>query len=104
MEGMRLTYDLDAGALYIGLSDQDVSRTRQVDDNTLVDLDAAGCPVGIEITSIEHSWAVDEVLRGFDIPEREAAQIRAYFRSSERGAAVPIPHVSASRVPAECAA
>ena len=102
---MRLTYDLDAGALYIGLSERDVARTRQVDDNTLVDLDAAGRPVGIEITSIDHPWAVDEVLRGFDIPERDAALVRAYFSSPERGAAplVPVPHVIA-RVPAECAA
>lgn len=103
---MRLTYDLDAGALYIGLSEQDVARTRQVDHNTLVDIDTAGHPVGIEITSIDHPWAVDEVLRGFGIPQRDAAQIRAYFSSPERGAAplVPVPHVVACRVPAECVA
>jgi uncharacterized protein YuzE len=102
---MRLTYDLDAGALYIGLNGQDVARTRQVDDNTLVDLDAAGRPVGIEVTSIDHPWAVDTVLRDFDIPQRDAAQIRAYYSSPQPGSAppVPVPHVSA-RVPAECAA
>jgi uncharacterized protein YuzE len=101
---MRLTYDLDAGALYIGLNEQDVARTRQIDDNTLVDLDAAGRPVGIEIASINHPWAADEVLQDFAIPERDAAQIRAYFGSPEPGSVppVPVPHVSA-RVPAECA-
>ena len=101
---MRLTYDLDAGALYIGLSEQDVARTRQVDDNTLVDLDAEGHPAGIEITSIDHPWAVDEVLRGFDIPEQDAAQIRAYFGTPGRGVTPPAPQMSASRVPAACAA
>ena len=44
---MRLKYDLDVGALYIRLTDAGVARTREVDDNTVVDLDASGGVVGI---------------------------------------------------------
>lgn len=103
---MRLTYDLDAGALCIGLTKQDVARTRQLDGNTLVDLDAAGRLVGIEITSIDHPWAVERILGDFGISEQDAAQIRAYFTAPGPGSAlpVPVPHVSASRTPAASAA
>lgn len=78
---MRLKYDLNVGALYIGLSDQAVARTSAVDDNTSVDLDAAGTVVGIEVISIEHPWPLSEILARYAIPPGEEAQIRAYFDS-----------------------
>jgi uncharacterized protein YuzE len=76
---MRLKYDLDVGALYIKLSDQAVARTRDVGDNTSVDLDDAGNAVGIEVISIAHRWPLNDILRDYSIPAAEAAQLRAYF-------------------------
>ena len=76
---MRLKYDLDAGALYIKLTDERVGRTREIDDNTNVDLDASGDVVGIEVISITHRWPLAEILGRFAIPPEDAAQLLAYF-------------------------
>lgn len=76
---MRLKFDLNAGALYIRLSDQRVARTREIDDNTNVDVDAAGEVVGIEVISIIDPWPLAEILDSFPIPADEEAQLRSYF-------------------------
>jgi uncharacterized protein YuzE len=79
---MRLKYDLNVGALYIGLSDRAVARTRAVDDNTCIDLDENGAVVGIEVIAIGHPWPLEDVLRDYSIAAAAAAQLRAYFRPS----------------------
>jgi uncharacterized protein YuzE len=94
---MRLKYDLDVGALYIRLSDQKIARTREIDDNTNVDLDAAGDVVGIEVISIVHPWPLSEVLAGYPIPSAEAAQLRAYFGSPAVTVAQQAPTVSMNK-------
>jgi len=76
---MRLSYDLNVRALYIGLSGQPVARTREIDDNTNVDLDADGGVVGIEVISIDHPWPLSDILAGYDIPAGEQAQLLTYF-------------------------
>jgi uncharacterized protein YuzE len=88
---MRLKYDLNVGALYVRLTDQPVARTREVDDNTFIDLDGDGHVIGIEVVSITHPWALDEVLRGYQLPADEEAQLRAYFRSPALGATPGAP-------------
>lgn len=94
---MRLKYDLTVGALYIGLSDQAVAHTRDIDDNTFVDLDEAGDVVGIEVISIAHPWALVEVLRDYNIPAAEVAQLRAYFQPSTLGTMQEAPALSMDR-------
>lgn len=76
---MQLEYDLSVRALYIRLSDKTIARTREVDDNTNVDLDKDGTVVGIEVIDIDLPWAVTEVLRDFDLPAGEAEQVASYF-------------------------
>ena len=71
---MELRYDLNVGALYIRLTDQAVARTREIDDNTVVDIDADGGIVGIEVISIGHPWALDDILHDYAIPSAAAAQ------------------------------
>ncbi|SRR6266498_1151616 len=88
---MRLKYDLDVGALYVRLTDRPVARTREVDDNTLIDLDTDGGVIGIEVVSITHPWALDEILRDYRIPAEEEAQLRAYFKSPALGGAPGMP-------------
>ena len=82
---MRLKYDLDVGALYIRLTDRSVARTRELDDNTLVDLDADGGVIGIEVVSIAHPWALSDILRDYTISADEQAQLRAYFLAPADG-------------------
>jgi uncharacterized protein YuzE len=91
---MRLKYDLNVGALYIRLSDLPVSRTREVDDNTFVDLDENSGVIGIEVISVKHPWALNEVLRDYSIPSDEVAQLRAYFQPDDIGASLETPAVS----------
>src|SRR5689334_13753197 len=83
---MRLKYDLHAGALYIRLTDEPVATTREIDDNTLVDLDASGGVIGIEVISIAHRWLLTEIMRDYNIPAAEAAQLHAYFLPVTPGA------------------
>jgi uncharacterized protein YuzE len=94
---MRLKYDLNVGALYIRLTDQPVARTCEIDDNTFVDLGEDGGVIGIEVISIGHPWALDDVLRDYSIPPDEAAQLRAYFHPAEIGAGQETPAVSMRR-------
>jgi uncharacterized protein YuzE len=91
---MRLKYDLNVGALYVRLTDQPVARTREVDDNTFIDLDEDGRVIGIEVVSITHPWALEEILRDYRIPVDEEAQLRAYFRPPVLGATPEAPEVS----------
>ncbi len=99
---MLLSYDLDAGALYIKLSDEAVARTKQIDDSTLVDLDDAGNVRGIEVTSLIGSLPLDAILHAYEVPAAEEAQLRAYFQRS--GSALASPTISAGRIPALTAA
>lgn len=76
---MRLKYDLNVGALYIKLSDQAVARTRELDDNTSVDLDNVGGLVGIEVISYRHPWALWEILEAYSMPDADRSQLLATF-------------------------
>jgi uncharacterized protein YuzE len=76
---MQLKFDLNVGALYIRLNDEGVTRTRELDDNTLVDLDAAGRVIGIEVVSAAHPFALAEILASYDISPSDAEQLRVYF-------------------------
>ena len=95
---MELKYDLNVGALYIRLTDQAVARTREIDDNTVVDIDAHGGIVGIEVISIGHPWALDDVLRDYAIPSAAAAQLRAYFQPAGPAVSPQAPAVSLGRI------
>jgi uncharacterized protein YuzE len=91
------SYDLDADALYITLTDHPVVRTEELDAGTLVDLDAAGQVVGIEVLQPQRAWPLEETLRRFDVPAHEAMELRAYFPQPPKtlmpraAAASPIP-------------
>ena len=56
---MKLEYDLNAGALYIRLSDVEIAHTAEAGDNAAVDLDASGGVVGIEVISVDYPWPAD---------------------------------------------
>lgn len=76
---MTLEYDLEAGALYIRVADGKVARTRELDGNTLADVDADGNVLGVEVVSAAYPWALTEVLQMEGISASAKAQIRAYF-------------------------
>lgn len=49
---MKLSYFDDTDTLYIELRNEDVSETKDLDENTILDLDASGNIVGI---TMEHA-------------------------------------------------
>jgi len=98
---MRLKYDLDAGALYIGLADAAVARTAQIDEGTLVDLDKDGNVVGIEVTAVERPLPLGLILGSYAVPAHEEAQLRAYFQQGgSAGGMAGALEISAVRIPA----
>ena len=46
---MLVTYDPEADATYVSLTDTPVAKTRQFGDSVSVDLDEVGSPVGVEL-------------------------------------------------------
>ena len=46
---MKITYDKDADAMYIELANKKFSKCKEVDKNTILDLDEEGNVIGIEI-------------------------------------------------------
>lgn len=73
------TYDLDADALYIELYDRVVARTVQIDSGTLVDLDAAGMLLGIEVIHPQRRWPLGAIIERFGIDAEDARELNTYF-------------------------
>ncbi len=46
---MKITYDSEADAMYVKLSNEKFSKTRVIDKNTILNLDQNGNVIGIEI-------------------------------------------------------
>jgi len=53
---MKITYDSDADAMYIYLDENsEVDRTKQIDDNTIIDIDKKGRTIGIELLFVRET-------------------------------------------------
>jgi uncharacterized protein YuzE len=62
---MIFSYDDDADALYIAITDSPIARTRRFDEGTLVDLDESGQVVGIEVLRPARDWPLEEIEASF---------------------------------------
>jgi len=49
---MKIKYDSDADAMYIKLKDSKVHKTKEVDENTILDFDEKGQLIGVEMSEI----------------------------------------------------
>lgn len=87
------SYDLDADALYIKLTSRKVVRTAEIDEGTLVDVDADGGIVGIEVLQPARAWPLEDVLERFHASEDDSEQLRAYF--SRPAQLIPPEHAAA---------
>lgn len=72
---MNWTYDLEASALYIGLSDTAPAEQVEMPDGTIVDLDAAGHVRGIEVLSPQAPWDLNAVVDRFALDRETVASI-----------------------------
>jgi uncharacterized protein YuzE len=71
-------HDLEADALYITLTEGVVARTIDLDSGTLVDVDADGRALGLEVIHPHRVWPVEDFIRRFDIPAAESRALRLY--------------------------
>jgi len=79
---VEIRYDREADALYVTLArDVRVARTDQVDDRTLVDVDASGRPVGIEIIGPSRGWVLGEILERYPLADDDVATLQQVFGS-----------------------
>ena len=58
---MKLEYDSKADAIYIRLKDVAVASTPEVEDNLIVDLDAKGKMVGIELLFVSDYLSPEDI-------------------------------------------
>lgn len=78
---MRLDYDLDANALYIQLMDDaESATTKEIDEETFVDLTSDGAVIGIEVISPDRKWPIGEILARFTFTDDDRQQLTAYFQ------------------------
>ena len=50
---MKITYDPEADAMYIILREGKVSKTKEVDPNTILDYDETGNVIGVELLFVK---------------------------------------------------
>jgi uncharacterized protein YuzE len=55
---MKITHDKESNAVYIKLNDHTIAKTQQVSTEVLVDFDADGVAVGIELLYVSE-WVTD---------------------------------------------
>ncbi len=64
---MRLHYSKEANALYIRLSETEISNTDEISEDFIIDYDAEGRIVGIEILSASEKADIGQlVVQSFD--------------------------------------
>lgn len=67
-EGLSLSFDPEAQALYIRVREGKVARTVEVEDGVTVDLSPSGLPIGIELLKPARPDVLDRIARDFGIP------------------------------------
>ena len=60
---MKIEYDQEANALYITLREALVATTNEVTDNLIIDVDADGSPIGIEILGVRQLLRPEDLSR-----------------------------------------
>lgn len=68
---MRLSYDTEADALAIFLEVGVVDRTIEVETGTMVDVDAGGRALTIEVLRPARPWPLEDLLSRFELAESD---------------------------------
>lgn len=77
---VALSFDIDADALYVQISTEPVARTADLDQGSLVDLDAEGRVVGLEIIAPARRWPIEDFLQRFEVPLDAVATLRSIYQ------------------------
>lgn len=60
---MKIEYDQEANALYITLREAPVAKTNEVTESLIIDLDAEGRPIGVEILDVRQLLNPEDLAR-----------------------------------------
>jgi uncharacterized protein YuzE len=90
---MTFDYDKQADALDITLSAGVVMRTVQIDPGTLIDLDAGGNVLSIELIHPARGWPLEELVAAYPLDPDDVTMLRSLWTKGE-----PFPFESAERV------
>lgn len=75
----KYTYDKQADAIYITLSDNTVAYTKPLDDERLIDYDIDNVPVGIELLCVSNGVVTDGLPSQHEIiPLLEQKHVKAF--------------------------
>lgn len=86
------TYDRDADALYIRFQDGSrLSRTVTVDSATLVDVDATGTVVGVEILRPAREWPIEDIAAAGKLTEAQRRSLEVLSREGGESGAFRYP-------------
>jgi uncharacterized protein YuzE len=56
---MKITFDKEADAMYIEMSNEEFVKNKKIDNETIIDLDKNGKIIGIEILNVSKRIAKD---------------------------------------------
>ncbi|HZB34025.1 MAG TPA: DUF2283 domain-containing protein [Streptosporangiaceae bacterium] len=73
---MHVIEDEKTDALYIYLDDGRPAATRQIEQGTIVDLDADGRLIGIGVICRHRAWPVEEILGSYAVSEADETRLR----------------------------
>jgi uncharacterized protein YuzE len=79
---IELSVDTNLGAAYIELTDEEIVETVELTPNVLVDIDATGTIVGVELLSLTAYLPIGDLERAFRFPPSVDAQLLSYIRPS----------------------
>jgi uncharacterized protein YuzE len=89
---MESTYDADADALYLKFTKAAIARTRCVDDGTMVDEDAEGHVVGIEVLRPARDWPLGVILADYEFAPSDRELLTSMFGTGRTLRTVPPSH------------
>ncbi len=75
----KYSYDKEADAIYIILSDKPVAYTKPLDDTRIIDYDNKGIPVGIELLCVSEGVIIEGLPSLTEVtPILEEEQVKAF--------------------------
>lgn len=87
---MRWEFDSVADALYVHLNDAAVTRQREMPDGTIVDLDASGAIVGIDIVSASAAVDIAGIVDAFGLGDDVGTSLFFILSSLTRPVTAPV--------------
>jgi uncharacterized protein YuzE len=79
---MKISYDDEADALYVKLTDSEVATSHIVDEGRVLDVDEAGEPVGIEVLGVSEGVFLADMVEKYPLRKFRDQLIQVEMRWS----------------------